>query len=88
MDNKKSVFQIDQDLLQEFFNKDSGSYNGAGGNSFYESDPEKDNILRYSGMGASSGYYQNFDNYIQPGINLNQNQQPSSSGSAALFIDD
>eukprot|EP00347_Sterkiella_histriomuscorum_P015635 403356280 len=83
--NKKSVFQIDQDLLQEFFNKDSGTYNGGGGgNSFYESDHDKDNILRYSGFGGGSNFYGNFDNYINP---INNNQNPLGIGGAS-FLDD
>lgn len=34
MDGKKPIFQIDHDLLQEFFNKDNSQ--PVGGSSFYE----------------------------------------------------
>lgn len=84
--NKKSVFKIDQDLLQEFFNNNTSSYNGGGGNSFYESDHESNNILRYSGFGGSSNYYGNFDNYVHPST-LNINPNPGMVGGGS-FLDD
>ncbi|CDW80244.1 UNKNOWN [Stylonychia lemnae] len=63
MDNKKSIFQIDHDLLQEFFNKDTGS--NYGGNSFYDEEPEKDSFMRYTGFNQGN-YYPQFENVAQP----------------------
>lgn len=62
--NKKGVFQIDSDLLQEFFNKDNSSSflgGGGGGASFYESDHDNS---RFGGFAMNKDYYGNFDNFI------------------------